>query len=110
MPHIRARGIEQTVLEKVAGDIVEQFAKLTDTPNDHFTVEHIASQFVAAGGASSGYPFIEVLWFDRGQDTKTAVANLIDEALRPFVGKHTDITVLFEDLNGKDYYENREHF
>jgi hypothetical protein len=51
-----------------------------------------------------------VLWFDRGQDSKTAVANLIDEALRPFVGKHTDITVLFEDLNGKDYYENREHF
>ena len=46
MPHIRARGIEQSVLEEVAGSIVEQFAKLTDTPNDHFTVEHIASETV----------------------------------------------------------------
>tara|TARA_Y100000034_G_scaffold130034_1_gene187569 strand:- start:22 stop:174 length:153 start_codon:yes stop_codon:yes gene_type:complete len=46
MPHIRVRGIEQSVLEEVAGSIVEQFAKLTDTPNDHFTVEHIASETV----------------------------------------------------------------
>ena len=110
MPHIRARGIEQSALEEVAGSIVEQFAKLTDTPNDHFTVEHIASQFIVAGGASSAYPFVEVLWFDRGQDVKTAVAHVINTALRPFVGEDKDITVLFEDLNGNDYYENREHF
>ena len=35
---------------------------------------------------------------------------VIDTALRPFVGEDKDITVLFEDLNGNDYYENREHF
>ena len=110
MPHIRVRGIEQAALEEVAGTIVEQFAKLTDTPNDHFTVEYIASQFVVAGGASLAYPFIEVLWFDRGQDVKTAVAHVIDTALRPFVGEDKDITVLFKDVNGNDYYENREHF
>ncbi len=63
-----------------------------------------------AGGASSAYPFVEVLWFDRGQDVKTAVAHVIDTALRPFSGEDKDITVLFEDLNGNDYYENREHF
>ena len=110
MPHIRARGIDQKTLEGIAEEIVVQIAKVTQTPHDHFTVEHIQSAYIAKGGASGVYPFIEVLWFDRGQETKTKVASIIDSALRPVVGEKTDITIVFSDLRGQDYYENREHF
>lgn len=110
MPHIRARGIDQKTLEGIAEDIVAKFAEVTHTPHDHFTVEHIQSAYITKGGASEAYPFIEILWFDRGQETKTKVAAIIDNALRPVVGEMTDITVLFSDLRGQDYYENREHF
>ena len=110
MPHIRARGLEIEAVQKVAGNIVEQLAKATETPNDHFTFEYISSQFLTSGGVSPAYPYIEVLWFDRGQDMKSTVAVIIDKALRTVVDKNTDITVVFSDLNGADYYENGAHF
>lgn len=110
MPHIRARGIEVEAVQKVAGHIVEQLAEVTETPNDHFTFEYISSQFLTSGGASPAYPYIEVLWFDRGQEMKSTVAVIIDKALRTVVDKNTDITVVFSDLNGTDYYENGTHF
>lgn len=110
MPHIRVRGMEQKLLAGVAEGIVEQIAHATQTPNDHFTLEHIPSAYIVKGGASEAYPFVEILWFDRGQDMKTKVAAIVDKALRNIVGEDTDITVLFSDLRGQDYYENREHF
>jgi len=41
---------------------------------------------------------------------KSTVAVIIDKALRTVVDKNTDITVVFSDLNGADYYENGAHF
>jgi hypothetical protein len=110
VPHIRARGIDVSALTSVADDIVESIAEVTNTPADHFTVEHIPSEFIVKGGASPAYPFIEILWFDRGQEVKTSVAIIVDDILRPIVGTDKDITVVFSDLRGQDYYENKTHF
>ena len=41
---------------------------------------------------------------------KRKVALIIEELVRPLVDSGQDITVLFHDLQGKDYYENGEHF
>ena len=110
MPHVRVHGVDKLILEKVAAEIVSKMAEVTDTPSDHFTVECIASDFLALGGASPAYPFFEILWFDRGQEAKSAIAGFIDELLRPQIPDGLDITVVYRDLNGKDYYENSAHF
>lgn len=110
MPHIRVRGLPLEDLESISDTLVETLATLTDTPNSHFTLEYQASIYMVAGGASPAYPFFEVLWFDRGADVKSKVAQAIDDLVRPLIESGQDITTLFHDLKGSDYFENGEHF
>jgi hypothetical protein len=110
MPHLRVRGLAFDELESIADILVENLAEVTDTPNSHFTLEYQATTYLAVGGASPAYPFFDVLWFDRGEDVKRKVALIIEELVRPLVDSGQDIAVLFHDLQGKDYYENGEHF
>ena len=110
MPHIRVRGLPLEDLESIGDILVENLAEITDTPNSHFTLEFQATSYLVVGGASPAYPFFEVLWFDRGDEVKAKVARAIEDLTRPLVESGQDITVLFRDLQGKDYYENGEHF
>lgn len=110
MPHIRVRGLPLEDLESVSDTLVETLAELTDTPNSHFTLEYQSSIYLVVGGASPAYPFIEILWFDRGADVKAKVAQAIDDLIRPLIDAGQDITTLFRDLKGSDYFENGEHF
>lgn len=110
MPHIRVRGLPFEDLESVSDRLIKSLAELTDTPNSHFTLEYQSVTYLVVGGASPAYPFIEVLWFDRGADVKARVAQAIDDLLRPSINPGQDITVLFHDLKGADYFENAEHF
>lgn len=110
MPHIRVRGLPFEDLEPISDTLVETLADLTDTPNSHFTLEYQSSLYLAVGGASPAYPFIEILWFDRGPEVKAKVAQAIDDLVRPLIEAGQDITTLFQDLKGSDYFENGEHF
>lgn len=110
MPHIRVRGLPLEDLESVSDTLVETLAELTDTPNSHFTLEYQSSVYLVVGGASPAYPFIEILWFDRGSDVKAKVAQAIDDLIRPLIDAGQDITTLFRDIKGTDYFENGEHF
>lgn len=110
MPHIRVRGLPLEDLESVSDTLVETLAELTDTPNSHFTLEYQSSVYLVVGGASPAYPFIEILWFDRGSDVKVKVAQAIDDLIRPLIDAGQDITTLFRDIKGTDYFENGEHF
>lgn len=110
MPHVRVRGLPLEDLESVSDKLIETLAELTDTPNSHFTLEYQAITYLVVGGASPAYPFIEILWFDRGDEVKAKVAQAIDDLVRPLISAGQDITTLFHDLKGKDYFENAEHF
>lgn len=110
MPHLRVRGLSFDELESVADILIESMAEITDTPNSHFTLEYQPTTYLVMGGASPAYPFFDILWFDRGDEIKQKVASMIEELFRPLVDSGQDITVLFHDIKGKDYYENGEHF
>lgn len=110
MPHIRVRGLAFEELESVSDILIENLAEVTDTPNSHFTLEYQATTYLVVGGASSAFPFFDFLWFDRGDDIKQKVVLIFEELFRPLVDNEQDITVLFHDLQGKNYYENGEHF
>ncbi|MCZ2721426.1 DUF1904 family protein [Marinomonas sp. 15G1-11] len=110
MPHVRVRGLSFEALESIAEELVESLAVITDTPNSHFTLEYQAVSYILAGGASPAYPFFEVIWFNRGNDVKAQVAACIDDLVRPLILTGQDITVMFHDTKGGDYFENGEHF
>lgn len=110
MPHIRVRGLAFEDLESVAEILVESLAEITQTPNSHFTLEYQGVTYLTLGGASPSYPFIEILWFDRGSEVKAKVAAFIDDLVRPLIPVGKDITVLFHDIKGHNYFENAESF
>ncbi len=110
MPHIRVRGLSIDVLESVADILVESMAEITDTPTAQFTLEYQAVTYLTIGGASPAYPFFEVLWFERGEEVKRKIALLVEDLIRPLIDSGQDIGVVFHDIQGKDYYENGEHF
>lgn len=104
MPHLRFRGCKLDELRNINMEMISILSEKLDTPKDYFTVEFIESYYVS----EEKYPFIEVLWFNRGDETKQLVANIITDLMKQF--KYTDVCVYFVDLEKKNYYENKEHF
>ena len=109
MPHLRFRGIEKKEIKEMSKELAEGLSEIIGCPTDWFTLEYINTEFIFDGEESKGYPFVEVLWFDRGQEAKDRAAHLITEAVRKNYPEE-DICVIFTNLNEKDYYENGKHF
>lgn len=109
MPHIRCRGLEFETVKKISTFLVDGLTNIIECDRSWFTVEFIESTFISDGKISNGYPFIEILWFNRGQDVKDKVAKFTTSLLEKD-SNYPAITVIFTDLKGEDYYENAEHF
>lgn len=110
MPHIRVRGLAFEELETISAPLIEKLSDITSTPADHFTLEYQTVTYLAVAGASPAYPFFEVLWFDRGDEMKAQVANMITEQVKPLIATNQDICVLFHDIAKENYFENGVRF
>lgn len=108
MPHIRVRGMELEQLKKVSKEMIDDLQSIIECPRDYFTLEYIHSTFIFDGEVSKGYPFIEVLWFDRGQEVQDRAASSITDRVKKF--GYEDVCVIFTDLPKHKYYENGQHF
>lgn len=108
MPQIKIRGIDSKKICTISTDMVDQLEKILGCPREYFTIECISSTFIKNGKVDEGYPFIEVVWFDRGQQIQDSVAKTITNLIHNLGYKNVDVffTVLKENL----YYENGEHF
>ncbi len=97
MPHLRFRGIEREPLARLGGELVEKLSALTGAPVAHFTLELVQTEFIIAPEAPKGYPFVELLWFDRGQQVQDAVdegAVVLSCAAQAQLGTHAIHEVL----------------
>ena len=105
MPHIRARAFSEAIVQKLSLELPGELSKIMQTPADNFTVEKVATQFYKDGVATEGDPMIEVLWFDRGQETKELCAKRITEIARKYSSAEF-IAVVFVALPRESYFEN----
>ena len=101
--------VEFETVKKISTSLVDGLTNIIECDRSWFTVEFIESTFISDGKISNGYPFIEILWFNRGQDVKDKVAKFTTSLLEKD-SNYPAITVIFTDLKGEDYYENAEHF
>jgi len=109
MPHLRFRGIEKQHVKEISKNLVDKLAKEVECPREWFTLEHIESLFIFDGEENKNkYPFVEVLWFDRGSAVMSNVANLITDMIKSY--SYDCVTVIFTNLTKEHYYENGEHF
>lgn len=110
MPHLRFRAVEPQTVQTLSQSLTDQLQPHMDCPREDFTFEYIYSTFFQEGEVSAAYPFVEVLWFDRGQETQDAVASIITSQVRGIIGEDVNVAVIFTALNAQGYYDNGEHY
>ncbi|MGR5069225.1 MULTISPECIES: DUF1904 domain-containing protein [Vibrio] len=110
MPHFRFRAVEPQAVQALSKTLTDELQPLMKCPREDFTFEYIYTTFFSEGEVTTSYPFIEVLWFDRGQDTQNKVAKGITQQVRGIVGEDVDVAVIFSALSPNAYYDNGEHY
>ncbi|USD65759.1 DUF1904 domain-containing protein [Vibrio sp. SCSIO 43136] len=110
MPHLRIRAVEAELVQPLSKTLIDDLQPLMDCPREDFTIESVHTSFFHEGEASAAYPFVEVLWFDRGQEVQGQVAQVITEQVRGVKGKDIDVAVIFTALTPAAYYDNGEHY
>lgn len=108
MPQIKARNIKPESLCNISKNLIDELQCLLDCPRDYFTIEVIHSTFIDDGKITNGDPYVEISWFDRGQEIQDKVAKIITSHLQKEGYKNVD--VFFTLFEKNCYYENGEHF
>lgn len=108
MPQLKIRGIKAEEICSISKELVDELVEIVDCPRDYFTIECIETTSVFDGKIVRTYPFIEVAWFDRGQQIQDMVA----KTLTKYVNRLgiQDLDIAFTIFQGNRYYENGEHF
>ena len=108
MPQIKVRGINENDICKISEKMVDELVEAVKCPRDYFEIECIKSVAIRDGKIADVYPFVEVAWFDRGQETQDKVAKIITEELKNVGYAPSDI--FFTILKESAYYEDGKHF
>lgn len=110
MPHLRFRAVEPQTVQTLSNTLLDELQPLTACPREDFTFEYIYSTFYYESEVTAAYPFVEVLWFDRGQEVQDQVAQIITQQVRAIMGEDVDVAVIFSALKPNEYYDNAQHY
>jgi len=108
MPQLKIRGVEVEKICSFSKNLIDELETIINCPRSYFTIEHISSTFIADGSVSKAYPFVEISWFDRGQDVQDKTAVAVTKAV--LGAGYENVDVIFSALKENDYYENGSHF
>ncbi|MFD2444077.1 DUF1904 family protein [Bacillus sp. CGMCC 1.16607] len=108
MPQLIIKGITVNQVKKISTPLVQELAVLCNCEKDNFTLEIIPSTFVFNQEEVPGFPFIEVKWFDRGQEIQDEFAKITTKHIHSLGIDEVEIafTVFLESayyLNGKKF-------
>ena len=105
MPHLVVRGVSAEALRSAAPALVQQLAELCDCGTDNFTVSGLHTT-AAWGGAPDepSFAFVEVGWFERGNEIRNRFARLVTESLMPL--GLDEVEVVFVTYREEAYYIN----
>ncbi|RQW62267.1 DUF1904 domain-containing protein [Vibrio viridaestus] len=110
MPHFRFRAVEPQTVQPLSKTLIDDLESLMKSPRPDFTFEYIYATFYHEGEVTPAYPFVEVLWFDRGQEVQDKVAQIVTQRVKELVGNDVDVAVIFTALNPNQYYDNAKHY
>ncbi|AOM01744.1 MULTISPECIES: DUF1904 family protein [Cobetia] len=102
MPQLRFHGVTPARLAPVSRTLVDQLSEATATPRDEFTLECISTQYVFDGQTVDAFPFVEVLWFERGQQVRDVCGEAIHQAMRE--AGYPEAETFFLALSPSGYY------
>ena len=109
MPQIKIRGINENDICKISEKKINDLGEAVKCPRDYFEIECIKSVAIRDGKIADVYPFVEVAWFDRGQEVQDIVARIITDSIRNNLDVES-MDLAFTVFEKEKYYENGEHF
>lgn len=108
VPQLTIRGVKAEDVCKISRELIDELEALLECPRSYFTIECANAVFIADGEFTDGYPFVEIAWFDRGQEIQDRAAEIITRYIQDAGYKNVDI--YFKVLLKNNYYENGKHF
>lgn len=108
MPHLLVRGIKAEEMAKISEPLAEELAAICECGTDNFTIECLHTTGVFGGKVVDSFPFIEVAWFERGQQTRDQFAQAVTRHVLSL--DIPEVEVAFKAYEKEGYYANGEHF
>ncbi|WP_409342293.1 DUF1904 family protein [Paenibacillus sp. MBLB4367] len=104
MPHIVIRGISAERVQTVSKPLIEQLAEICQCGTDNFIIECLHTTAITDGEITPSFPFIEVGWFERGQETRNRFAQAL--AINLQLLDVPELEIAFRAYREDSYYVN----
>lgn len=108
MPHFIVRGISPEQMRSISKRIIEDAAQICECGTDNFTIECLHTTSVFDGQITASFPFIEVTWFERGQEIRDRLADSIYGHVRSL--GIAEVETAFIAYREDNYYINGKRF
>jgi Domain of unknown function (DUF1904) len=108
MPQLMVRGIKAEQMATISQALTEELAAICQCGTDNFTIECLQTTGIFAGKIVDSYPFIEVAWFERGQETRDQFAQAVTKHILSL--GFPEVEVAFIAYQKESYYSNGKHF
>ncbi|MDH4619045.1 DUF1904 family protein [Brevibacillus sp. AY1] len=108
MPHLLVRGVKAEQMAAISQPLTEELAAICQCGTDNFTIECLQTTGVFDGKIVDSYPFVEVAWFERGQETRDQFAQAVTKHVLSL--GVPEVEVAFFAYQKESYYINGKHF
>jgi len=108
MPQLLFKGIPAEDIRAISTPLVEEMAAICQCGTDNFTLECLHVTAIFDGKYTEAYPFIEVWWFERGDEVRDKMAAVIDRQVRSL--GIPDLEISFQVRREDNFYMNGRRF
>jgi hypothetical protein len=108
MPQLVFKGMTVDQVKKITTPLVQELAVLCKCDMDNFTFEIIHTTFIFDQEEVPGFPFVEVKWFDRGQEIQDEFAKIMTKHIHSL--DIIDVEIAFTVFLESAYYLNGKNF
>lgn len=102
MPQLTFRGVKENTVAQASCVLPKVLSTIMECPEDYFTFDLLVIRSYAGGKAALTAPFLEILWFERGDLVRDQAAKVIEEEMVS-LGVH-DLEICFVSSEQKAYY------
>lgn len=106
MPQITVKGLTDAQMKEISTPLVQQLAQAIGCPEDWLILELVPTTFYSEGKQAAGFPIVEVSWFDRPDEVRQQVAQILRRQIAPL--GYPLMQVIFTTLHQEAFFEFEE--
>jgi len=108
MPHIFFQNVKLNVVSDLAQTLTSEIATIIDQPEDWITYYVNEAQVIINNEDNNTECYVTVKWFERPEELKVKVAQLITDYLR--ANGFETVTIEFVVIEKSNFFENMKKY